>query len=188
MAAKKAMNVWIAEHLGLATVGAFVLILALGYVLLFAPEMRRIRAANRLGFLRQEYELKQKYLGDLTQLDKSFSDVPKEDVDRLVAMIPAKQDVPGLLASLEASANASAMAMTAVNFSRGERPVHLASVPNLDTVTIAITLEHAGYHNFKLFLEALEDNLRLFDVVSASLNPSAAQYTLILRAYVRASA
>lgn len=186
--AKKTINVWIAEHLGAASVGTFVLLLLVGHLALFAPEMRRIRAANRLNVLRQEHDQKQAYLSQLSELARKYSEVPKEDVERLFAMIPDGQDVPGLLAALEASANASAVSITAVNFSRGEKPAHLAAVPNLETVTIALTLEHGDYRRFKLFVETLEQNLRLFDISSVNMNPAAAQYTLILRAYVRKAA
>jgi Tfp pilus assembly protein PilO len=183
--AKKSFNVWIAEHLGAACLGLFALLVLVAHVALFAPEMRRIRAANRLDVLRQEYEQKQAYQSQLTDLEKKFADVPKEDVERLLAMIPDRQDIPGLLATLEASANASALTLSAINFARGDKPPHLAALPNIESVTIALTLEHGTYQRFKLFLESLEQNLRLFDVASVNLNPSAAQYTLILRAYVR---
>jgi hypothetical protein len=55
---------------------------------------------------------------------------------------------------------------------------------NVGALSISISLQHGNYERFKLFLAALQDNLRLFDVRSASINPSAASYTLTLRAYV----
>ena len=176
---------WIAQHLGIAGMLSFALILAAGYFLLFAPEMRRVRQANRTRALEQERQAKTAYLRDLGSLETNFKQLPAEDVARIPSMIPSEEDIPGILAAMEASANASDIAISAVNFSKGEKTGAIAGIDGIEVMNIALSLEHGDYRRFKLFMEALEQNLRLFDVASVTLNPTSAQYTLTIRAYVQ---
>ncbi len=176
---------WIAKHLGIAGMLSFALILAAGYFLLFAPEMRRVRQANRTRALEQERQAKAAYLRDLGSLETNFKLLPAEDVARIPSMIPSEEDIPGILAAMEASANASDIAISAVNFSKGEKTGAVAGIEGIEVMNIALSLEHGDYRRFKLFMEALEQNLRLFDVASVTLNPTSAQYTLTIRAYVQ---
>lgn len=182
---KGAWRVWIAQHLGAAGTIVFAAALAAGYFLLFAPEMRRIRQANRTRALEQERQAKTAYLRDLGSLETNFRQLPPEDVEKILSMIPSEEDIPGILAALEASANVSDIAMSAVNFSKGEKTGAIAGVGGIEVMTIALSLEHGDYRRFKLFMEALEQNLRLFDVAGVTLNPTTAQYTLTIRAYVQ---
>lgn len=179
---KQRTRLWIAEHLMLASVGTVVLLLLFGYLLVFAPELRRIREANVTRSLEQERDLKNQYLLSLNALASNYAAVPQERIEALRRMIPSENDVPGILAAIEASARRSDIAILAMSFSPGD------PIPGLDgvrSVGINLTLSHASYERFKLFVEALEEDLRLFDIQSMSLNPAAASYTLLLRAYAQ---
>lgn len=170
----------IARHLlvsGLVTVGLFLL---LGTFLVFRPEWRRIQQANRAEGLLAESHAKEAYLKKLDELDRNFKSFPVQDAERIKAMLPGEEDIPGLLATIEAVGRVSDMAVTSINFSKSD----LASSPGLQAVTIALSLQHGDYKHFKLFLEELESSLRLFDVRGANLSPQGASYTLTIQAYV----
>ncbi len=174
--------VWIARHLlaaSLMTVGA---LLALGYAFIFRGQLIELRQADRVARLGQERQAKEDYLKQLDALSAEYAGFDAEDVARTREMIPNEDDVPGILAMLEAASLSSDVQLTAVNFAAGDSTG--LDLPDVGALSISLSLEHGDYQRFKLFLEALQDNLRLFDVRSANVNPADANYTLTLRAYV----
>lgn len=175
--------VWIGRNLLPAGLAALGLLLALGYLFVFRPELGRIRQADRTARLQEERVAKEAYLKKLDELGAQYQAFDAEDVERIRQMIPNEDDTPGIMAMLEASAQASDLALTAINFAAGDT-TGLEGVEGLGALNISISLQHGNYQRFKLFLEALEANLRLFDVRSANISPSTASYSLTLRAYV----
>jgi Tfp pilus assembly protein PilO len=173
---------WIAEHLMPASLGAFILTLLLGYLFVYAPELKRIKEANVTRSLEQERELKDGYYRTLQELRENFESFDAEDRSKLSAMVPPEIDVPGLLAALEATALSSDISLSAVNIAKGEAS---SALGGLGTVDITLSLEHGSYERFKLFVESLAENLRLFDIRSAAMNPAAASYSVTLRAYIQ---
>jgi len=177
------MLVWIGRNLmpsGLALIGV---LLAVGYLFVFRPEFARIRQADRTARLQEERNAKQTYLNKLDQLNTAFEAYDAEDVERIRAMIPNEEDTPGLMAILEAAAQASDLQLTSMNFAAGDT-TGIPDVTGLGALNISIAVQHGNYQRFKLFLESLENNLRLFDVRSANINPASASYSLTIRAYV----
>lgn len=177
------MLLWIGKNLlpaGAALVGV---LLTLGYVFVFRPEFARIRAADRTVRLQEERVAKEAYLAKLDELNAAFESYDAEDVERIRMMIPSEEDVPGLMAIFEAAAQAGDLQLTSINFAAGDT-TGIPPVQGLEALNISISLQHGSYQRFKLFLEALEANLRLFDVRSASIAPVSASYALTIRAYV----
>lgn len=178
--------VWIARHLmpsGLALVGV---LLALGYLFVFRPEFARIRQADRTARLQQERAGKEAYLKQLDDLNAAYEAYDAEDVQRIRTMIPAEEDTPGLMAILEAAARTSDLQLTTINFATGDT-TGLSGVQGLGALNISISVQHGTYQRFKLFLQALESNLRLFDVRSANISPATSSYSMTIRAYVWAA-
>ena len=133
--------------------------------------------------LQEERLAKEAYLKKLDELKAAYDSYDAEDVERIRAMIPTEEDTPGLLAIFEAAARSSDLQLTSINFAAGDM-TGLPGVQGLGALNIAVSLQHGNYQRFKLFLEGLESNLRLFDVRSASINPLGASYGLTIRAYV----
>lgn len=78
--------------------------------------------------------------------------------------IPAGQDIPGLLVSLEALASENGMIFSSVNF----KPKDLKT-PGVKILTVEIKTM-GSYPAFQNYLKAMEKSLRLFDVVSVSFS------------------
>ena len=70
--------------------------------------------------MNEERAAKENYLKQLDVLNAQFESYGKEDIERARAMIPNEEDVPGILAMLEAAAQASDVQLTAVNFAAGD--------------------------------------------------------------------
>jgi Tfp pilus assembly protein PilO len=185
VASRGKIRIWLAEHLAIAGGAVFAVALLLGYLFVFAPMLRSIKALNRTAALALELDAKEDYLKKLETLKKNFEAFDAEDIARIRTMVPPEEDVPGLMAILEAAAADSDVALTAMNFSKGDKSGAIASIEGLDVINVALSVEHADYLRFKLFLESLEGNLRLFDVRSVSLSPGGASYSMILRTYVQ---
>ena len=175
--------VWIARHLLPSGLTLVAVLLLLGYAFVFRPQIAAIKYADRVAAIKKEYQSKEAYLKKLDDLGSQYASFDPEDIDRIRKMIPSDEDVPGLLAMLETVANASDVQLTAINFGASDT-TGLPGVQGISAVNVAISLQHADYGRFKLFLDALESNLRLFDVRSASINPSAANYSLTIRTYI----
>jgi len=182
---KGKMRFWVAAHLQIASIGGLLFFLLLGYLLVFAPQLKKIHQANITQSLEQERETKNEYLLTLNQLASRYATIPSEKIEALSTMVPDEEDIPGILASLEASARESDISLTAVNFAKGEPTGAIAGIDGLGVMNIVLTLEHGSYERLKLFLEALESNLRLFDIRNMDLNPESAQYNITIRAYVQ---
>ncbi len=174
--------VWIARHLVWSGLGVCALFLLLGYAFVFRLQLVKIRQADRVAALNEERTAKEAYLKQLDALAAEYDGFAMEDVERARTMIPREDDIPGILAMLEAAARASDVQLTAVNFAAADTSG--IDVANVGALSISISLQHGSYDRFKLFLSSLQDNLRLFDVRSANINPAGASYTLTLRAYV----
>lgn len=175
--------VWIAKHLVPAGIAAISLLLILGYVFVFRGQIAAIRNADRVARLGDELRAKQSYLQKLDALEEQYKAFDADDVARVRQMMPKEDDVPGLLSMLEATARLSDIQLVSINFSSGDTS-GIKGVDGVGAMGIALSLEHANYQRFKLFLQALESNLRLFDVRNASINPTGASYTLTMRAYM----
>lgn len=181
--ARSKIAVWIARHLLPSGLTLVAVLLLLGYAFVFRQQVAAIKDADRVAALTQEYQSKEAYLKQLDDLSGQYAGFDPEDVSRIRNMIPSDEDVPGILAMLEASANASDVQLTAVNFAASDT-TGLPGIKGVSAVNVSISLQHGDYARFKLFLDALESNLRLFDVRSASINPSAATYSLTIRTYI----
>jgi len=178
------LSVWISRHLGAAGALAFIVILGLGYAFLFAPQLDAVRRSNRLQQLAEEKRSKTEVLAGLRQLEENFRMIPDDDVRRVSAMIPREDDLPGIITSLEAASRNAGVTLSSVSFSTQTRA--LLPGTNISAIQMNLQLSNASYDRFKLFLEALERHLRLFDIQTVNMAPATASYTLRMRAYVQA--
>jgi hypothetical protein len=183
---KTGIKVLIAKHMLASGLGVVALLVLLATLFVFRPMWADIRAANRQAALAEEKAAKLRELAQLQELLENYDAFDRDEVERVRAMIPSEEDIPGLLATFEAAARQSDIALTAVNFAKGELSGAAKDLTGVSAVSVTLALQHGDYGRFKLFLEALEGSLRLFDVVGANANPSGASYTLTIRAYVLA--
>ena len=190
----------IAQHFLLASVGIFVIIFLLGYLLLIGPAIGKIDAANRMTRLNLELVAKKAYLANLDDLLTNYRKIPAEDVDKIQGMIPFEDDLPGLMVDIDAVAKKNDMNLASISFSGGlgtgpagaagtASPSEgaadvLAGPAGLIPISINMSVENADYARFKNFLQSIERHLRIFDILSMSINPSGAQYVISMRTYV----
>jgi hypothetical protein len=184
------LSIRLAEHFGLSILGVFVLVLGLGYLFILTPGLRRLQQENRIEELNQERISKAAYLQNLNALVANYRKIPADDVQKIRDMIPFDDDLPGLTAEFEALAKENDVDLISVGFAgglgtaSGATALALGAPSGLATISINLTLEHANYQRIKLFIQAIERHLRIFDIQSMSLNPGSAMYVMSIKTYV----
>lgn len=181
----KGVKIFIATHLMMVSIAVFVVSLLLGYLLLYGPELKRVNQANVANSLEEERAAKARYLEGLARLSSAYGELDAEQVESLNRMIPEDGDVPVLLAMIEAAAVNSDVNVNSISFALGEPDGFAVGIADIATMNVNMSVSNASYTRFKLFLEALETNLRLFDIRSMDIDPASASYNLSIRAYVR---
>jgi Tfp pilus assembly protein PilO len=135
----------------------------------------------------------QQYKKTLADLEKKYKEWQDEE-SRILDAIPNKGDLPGLLVQLEAMASQNGLILNSLNFVYPQvEKLARAVVPDADTSgnktdsdnsvissvsaseqippsnvnTLAVSMELVGdYVSLKNFLKAIENNLRLSDVMT----------------------
>jgi hypothetical protein len=120
----------------------------------------------------------------LRELQKTFSALQsRPEISKFQNMVPGDQDIPGLLVNLEALSRAKGLVLSAVVLDP-KKP----ESGGLESTTMR--LEFTGqidYPLFKTVLDALEKNLRLFEVVNFSFKPGASSLALEIKTFSLAS-
>lgn len=179
------VRLFIAKNLMAVSIAIFVTFLLFGYFLLFSPELKKIKRANVSKSLESERLAKEAYVQDLKKLAESYATLDEGQVAKLGVMLPESKEIPALLAMFEAAASNSDVSLTNITFSEADLDGAVADISGLKAMNVSLSIANASYTRFKLFLESLEVNLRLFDIRGLSLKPSSAAYDLSIRAYMR---
>lgn len=185
MKMKEKLMLFIAKNIMTVSIAVLVGFLLFGYLLLFSPELKKIKQANVSQSLESERVAKENYVASLEKVAAQYAELDQEKIANLTRMIPEEREIPALLAMLEASAGNSDISLISINFSEAELDGVVADVKGLKALNVNLGLANASYTRFKLFLESLETNLRLFDIRSLSMDPAAATYAVSIRTYMR---
>ncbi len=171
------------------------------YFFLFAPAWARLQPGGEYDVAAKQDELDSAaaYYSKVKKLQTNFDLVRAEDsYTKMERALPASQDLPALLVTLEALAGESGMKVEGVEVSEPQgdiravaapagqpQPVSAIPVPpaGIRKVNIVLRLGAADYGAFKDFLTRVESNLRLFDLISFNFDPKSTQQTVNLVTY-----
>lgn len=177
------------------------LILVLGGYFFVLPKYYQARGATSqtLTLLSAEAEKRRDYLEALKQLAVNYQKINQAEVNRLKAILPTDKDLPGLFVQLQALAEENNFLLADLNISeladRQAAGSLLAAEPaaakksaggQLKKLAINLNLvgsKSSGYPELKRFLDAVEQNLRLFDVEAVYFSPDSPKYSLTLFTY-----
>ena len=128
-------------------------------VFLTSPTYQKLKLAQaELVRQQQELERTQNLVSVLDQLSSQFSSL-SSDLEKVELSIPKKEDTPKLLVELPTLASQNGLVVSEIGFGDPTKREGYSSIP--------IRLSAKGsYLNLKSFLKAVEQNLRLLDVVS----------------------
>lgn len=185
---------WFMQYYRLATVGACLMLLVLGYLFLIAPRIERARAVEVLALQKEKakqssFEAKLKYLVSLQSKRAQFSPA---DINLALAALPTDPGVPEFLASLESLARSSGATIEGISLAVLEpaKGSPAASTKDKDKLPSGvrvlegnISLAGTSYGQVKTLLANIETSLRLMDVAALLYSPAAKTYTIAVQAY-----
>ncbi len=184
------MGDWFLQYYKLATGGACLLVLGLGYWLLISPKIEKVQ--NIASTVLREEQTKQAALKVrieyLVNLETLRNQIAEEDITRIGQMLPSEPGVPELFASLESIALESFVKLENIQFSKLETKKDggdkRSIVPGgAEALEIQLTVANTPYSNVKTLVTNIETSLRLLDVMALLYSPAAKTYSLTVRSY-----
>ncbi len=163
------------------TVVLVIIIFAIGYYVL-APKFQEIISQRTdLKNLTKDKQARESYLADLEKLVANYQKINKSDVENLDQILPTQKDIPGLFVQLQALAQENGFTLATVNLE--EEPSITSREEKIRKININLNLVGGDYQSLKKFLEAVEYNLRLFDVDAVYFSPDSNNYSISLFTY-----
>jgi|GEM_PF-1507285 len=181
-------NPWaarIGSHPGIYT---FLTIMALAAAFLFlaiAPAVRALQAGGgaSVADARARLEVAQEVFGSQAALVDGAVSISAENRERLGYLVPAEADVPGMVAQIGAISRSAGVTLQGIDLTSPTVELPPEYPANFRVLDIALNLGSASYERLKLFVAAIESNLRLIDVRSFTIAPLSGAANMELRAY-----
>jgi hypothetical protein len=185
--------------LGLVLIGAGVA----AYYFIFSPAMARLKPGGDLDLAAKQEELDaaNRQLSQIKRLQENFGEIQSdENFEKINFGLPTTADLPGLFVQLEAIVTQNGLSVQGLEITEAidaARPVAEAAAPagspttsvlpsppaGVKKLNINLRVGAADYSGWKSFLESIEKNLRLFDVISYSFDPRSNQQSINLVTY-----
>lgn len=138
--------------------------------LLIFPAFEKIRTLGaELKLEKESLDREKEAVEQLSVLEKEYLAV-LEERKKIGDILPQDRDIPGLLVQLEAISSENGLVLEAVNFVEEKPKIFLGEGEVLVTEykTLDVSLDLLGsYKAFKSFIKAVEENIRLMDIVSS---------------------
>ncbi len=169
---------WFSRSFKVVVILAVIIILAVSYFFFLDPLYKKVRQNGQASLTNKTQYLKalKQHLVDLQKLQDNFNrlnGLEKDSLARLNFILPTEKDLPGLFVQLEKIADDSGFVLTNIDISEQKGESLASKSAGSSTVSdkikklnISITLIKGNYEDLLSFLDAVEKNLRLMDVVS----------------------
>lgn len=161
-----------------------------GYYIL-APKYEEVGLGGQYSIttLTREKQQKQRYLQELKELVGNYQRINQTDIDKLNQILPKDKDIAGLFVQLQALSRENGFILSSVNIN--QEPVKSSKSGAKDEIrklNISLNLIGSDYQSLKRLLEAIEYNLRLFDVNAVYFSPGVPRYSINLFTYYNVAA
>ncbi len=129
-------------------------------------------------------------LEELKKITKDYEKIEEEKIKRIYSILPSEEDLPGIFVQMEALAKESKFILRSIEIRRqkkGEEEVEreggfLKGI-DIKELRISLKLEKGSYERFKEFLDKVEKNLRILEVVFVNFDPKGASFGVDLKTY-----
>jgi hypothetical protein len=176
-------------------IGLVAVIFISGFFFLLLPKYQQtagyIKASNQQQAL--DTSAKREELKKIQQLLAAYDGIDKKYIDKVNAIAPVIQNKEELFSELNYLVSVNQLVLQTITLSLGDGYKDQGLVPispaqgkipaNIETVNITLTIRGINYESFKSFLSALENNLRLMDVLTVAYNPGSEATTLSINTY-----
>jgi len=191
-AKKSYIRYYLDKYYVLVLIIVFILILILVGNFVLKPKYNKVRYGGSSN-LKTHLELintQKNYITSLKKLKSNFSNINKKEVEKLLDILPSQKDIPGLFVQLEDIAQGQNLTLTSIDIAEEEGITIIGSesggkttAPEIKKLKININLQDSSYQSLKDFLTSVENNLRLFDIVSLTFGQNVSSFDLNLITY-----
>ncbi len=159
-----------------------ILVFYVGYVYLIDPKLQEIipeiqqKTANQENVLKNQRE-------KLKQMNENldfFKQMSIDDMKRPAKIIPDKYPKEKLLGEIEDLILQNGFLFSGLAIKHDEE---LISSPNIGTINIQFVVNNINYAGMKSFLNTLEKNLPLMDIIFLNFSPSSENLSLSINTY-----
>jgi hypothetical protein len=177
------------------------LVLILGYLFIIRTEVLAIGDYDELVLKRQNELAKIKdYKKDSSEFEKRYNDIEKQvesDINKLYDILPPEEDLPNLMAQMEALASSHGFTLGSISMSAesskvldkrdvpviaSQKKVKKELIKEVD-ISLFIFSEDGGYARAKELLDAFEHHIRFINITSFSFEKDMKAYSIILKTY-----
>jgi hypothetical protein len=160
---------------------------------LLGPKFAAVQGTSRqdLSVKRDAVTKARAHLAQVQTLEEKLSMMSQEEILKIEQMLPPESDQAELFTLLEDLTHDRGLAIHSVSVAPSESFPRLSSGTEIKNTTIGVwdvTLVVSGlqsYELYKQFLEDIEQNLRLYDLVSVSYTPGSEQQSFNLKTYYK---
>jgi Tfp pilus assembly protein PilO len=157
-----------------------------GYYILY-PKYQEVSLGGEYSIetLKSERQTRQRYLYELKKLKENYQKINQADIDKLNQILPSDRDIPGLFVQVAALAEDNGFILDSVNISQeaAGRSIKGQAKQEIKKLNISLNLRGSSYQSLKYLLNAIEYNLRIFDVDAVYFSPDSDKYSVNLFTY-----
>ncbi|MEK7166815.1 MAG: type 4a pilus biogenesis protein PilO [Patescibacteria group bacterium] len=167
-------------------------ILGLGYFLFvkqFYLELKE-KIKELKNFKQNVLITKKKQLDDLKIFKKEYQKLEGLEVQKLITILPFKKDMPELFKQIEDITQKSGVTLLSLDIADGgimnasdTKETSLSEGKSLKALNISAEVGGMDYYTLKVFLNNLEKNIRLIDVISFDFSLNDKSQKINLRTY-----
>lgn len=203
---KNKITVIFVKYFRFILIGIVILVLFFsGYFILY-PKYTEIGDEGGLDYKSKVELLKSREneLKQLQALEKEFTKVSSVEIRKLEKILPSSEDVPDLFVQMENLARESGLSVTRIGITDGRTAdtgnsrstqqnssdnatTASGKISNISSVDVSLSVIGDGtYSGLKVFLDNIENNMRIVNVDSLSYTPSEAEsasYSINLTTY-----
>lgn len=189
-----------------------VIIFILAYFLLLAPLISEYQKLSQSVINEKEEELERQkdVFNELSELNNIYKNVSSQLKERVEKVLPADPNLPNLYYSLDQIASDTGYKLHSIGILTPQEEYNKMSAEEIEriieqgvlddvntdslvqvvtrrktvkTIKINLGLEGSGYLSLKKLLDAIENNLRIFDIQSFGYVPQDVEIELVLQTY-----
>ncbi len=158
------------------TAGAIVVLASISFII---PKYKAVTADANAQISDKEDEIynKEKDLLELTTLKEDYDAITDVEFAKISQILPEGKDIPGLIVQLEALVRKNGLNITSIdisdvkdNVSRKDTAAS-ATPAGLQELSINLVVTGGTYNKFKELIKSIEQNVRLFDIISLGFTP-----------------
>lgn len=190
------LNIFLNTYFNVLVSGALILFLTVAYFLFLGPKFRATQVAIQQNIEEQQllYENQQKKLANLQSVLELYKKISVTDLQRFNSVLPGDYTPERLFGEVEEIIGQGGWILGRMEIDRSSETAIPLSVGREDgpllfkdkrIASLQLTLEVAtiDYPGLKRLLRILENNLRLFDIISVDFSPSSGSATISLTTY-----